>query len=149
MSFFADLWANKPLICAAISWTLAQLIKVMISLALDKKNFDWKRIFGMGGMPSSHTAFVFSLMLMTGIREGFASTSFALAFALAAVVIYDAMGVRRETGRQSEVLNQIITEMLVEGKPITEKQLKELVGHSPLEVLGGLIVGITVTLIFI
>ena len=126
MKFFADLWANTPLICAAISWTVAQLIKVMISLALDKKNFDWKRIFGMGGMPSSHTAFVFSLALMTGIREGFASTYFALAFALAAVVIYDAMGVRRETGRQGEVLNQIITQMLVEGKPIDEKQLKEM-----------------------
>ena len=64
-------------------------------------------------------------------------------------MIYDAMGVRRETGKQSAVLNQIITEMLVEGKPITEQQLKELVGHSPIEVLGGLIVGIAVSLLFI
>ncbi len=98
-------------------------------------------------MPSSHSAFVFSLMLAIGIHEGVGSTSFALAFALAAVVIYDAMGVRRETGRQGAVLNQILTEVMVEGKPITEKQLKELVGHSPLEVLGGLIVGFLVVLI--
>ncbi len=147
MKFFADLWANTPLICAAVSWTIAQLIKVMISLALDKKNFDWKRIFGMGGMPSSHTAFVFSLALMTGIRESFSSTYFALAFALAAVVIYDAMGVRRETGRQGAVLNEIISQVLVEGKPITEQQLKELVGHSPLEVAAGILLASIVTLV--
>ena len=103
----------------------------------------------MGGMPSSHTALVVSLVISIAFQEGVHSSMFAIALALAAVVIYDALGVRRETGRQSEVLNQIITQMLVEGKPITEKQLKELVGHTPLEVLGGLIVGITVTLIFI
>ena len=145
MTFFSDLWANTPLICAVISWTLAQLIKVMISLRLEK-SFDWHRVFGMGGMPSSHTAFVFSLALMTGIREGFFSTYFALAFALAAVVIYDAMGVRAETGRQGAVLNKIIQEVLVEGKPITEKQLKELVGHTPLEVAAGILLGSIVTL---
>ena len=132
--------------CAVISWTVAQFIKVLITLWLDKR-LDWRRCFGMGGMPSSHTAFVFSLMMAVAFRDGVASSTFAVAFALAAVVIYDAMGVRRETGRQSVVLNQIITEMLVEGKPITEQQLKELVGHSPLEVLGGLIVGIVVTLL--
>ena len=132
--------------CAVISWTVAQFIKVLITLWLDKR-LDWRRCFGMGGMPSSHTAFVFSLMMAIAFKDGVASSTFAVAFALAAVVIYDAMGVRRETGRQSVVLNQIITEMLVEGKPITEQQLKELVGHSPLEVLGGLIVGIVVTLL--
>ena len=148
MQFFVDLWSNGPMKCAAISWAVAQLIKVLITLWLDKK-LDWRRCFGMGGMPSSHTAFVFSLMLAIAFQEGVGSTLFALSFALAAVVIYDAMGVRRETGRQSEVLNQIITQMLVEGKPITEKQLKELVGHTPLEVLGGLIVGTVVTLLLI
>ncbi len=132
--------------CAVISWIVAQFIKVLITLWLDKR-LDWRRCFGMGGMPSSHTAFVFSLMMAIAFKDGVASSTFAVAFALAAVVIYDAMGVRRETGRQSVVLNQIITEMLVEGKPITEQQLKELVGHSPLEVLGGLIVGIVVTLL--
>ena len=132
--------------CAVISWIVAQFIKVLITLWLDKR-LDWRRCFGMGGMPSSHTAFVFSLMMAVAFKDGVASSTFAVAFALAAVVIYDAMGVRRETGRQSVVLNQIITEMLVEGKPITEQQLKELVGHSPLEVLGGLIVGIVVTLL--
>ena len=100
-------------------------------------------------MPSSHSAFVFSLMLSVAVKETVASTHFALAFAMAAVVIYDAMGVRRETGKQGEVLNQIVSQVLVEGKPITEKQLKELVGHTPLEVIGGVIVGSLVTLFFI
>ena len=146
LQFFADLWANVPLKCAAVSWCVAQGIKVLISLWLDKK-LDWRRCFGMGGMPSSHSAFVFSLMLSIAVKETVASTQFALAFALAAVVIYDAMGVRRETGKQGEVLNQILSQVLVEGKPITEKQLKELVGHTPLEVLGGIIVAVIMVLI--
>ena len=146
VQLFADLWSNVPLRCAVLSWVVAQTIKVLITLWLDKR-LDWRRCFGMGGMPSSHSAFVFSLMLAIGIHEGVSSASFALAFALAAVVIYDAMGVRAETGRQGAVLNQILTQMLVEGKPITEKQLKELVGHTPLEVAGGLIVGLIIVLI--
>ena len=148
LQFFADLWSNEPLKCAVLSWCVAQVIKVLISLWLDKK-LDWRRCFGMGGMPSSHSAFVFSLMLCIGVKETVASPLFALSFALAAVVIYDAMGVRRETGKQGEVLNQILSQVLVEGKPITEKQLKELVGHTPLEVLGGVIVGAIITLFFI
>ena len=146
VQFFADLCSNEPLKCAVLSWCVAQAIKVLISLWLDKK-LDWRRCFGMGGMPSSHTAFVFSLALMIALRDGVASSQFALAFALAAVVIYDAMGVRAETGRQSEVINKIVQEVLVEGKPITEKQLKELVGHTPLEVAAGVLVGVVVTLI--
>ena len=148
MQFFVDLWSNGPLKCAVLSWAVAQFLKVLINLWLNKK-LDWQRCIGMGGMPSSHTALVVSLAIAIAFREGVGSSAFALAFILATVVIYDAMGVRRETGKQSAVLNQIITEMLVEGKPITEQQLKELVGHSPIEVLGGLIVGIAVSLLFI
>ena len=84
---------------------------------------------------------------VVGLTEGFSSAAFALAFALAAVVIYDAMGVRAETGKQGAVLNQILREVLVEGKPITEDTLKELVGHTPLEVLGGIIVAVIMVLI--
>ena len=146
MQFFSDLWANVPLRCAAVSWLTAQAIKVLITLWL-KRKWDWRRWFGMGGMPSSHSAFVFSLMLCIGIKEGVSTASFALAFALAAVVIYDAMGVRAETGKQGAVLNEILRRVLVEGQPITEDTLKELVGHTPLEVLGGICVGLIITLI--
>ena len=148
MQFFQDLWSNLPLRCAVISWAVAQGLKVLITVWL-KRQWDWRRWFGMGGMPSSHSAFVFSLLLAIGIREGVGSVSFALAFALAAVVIYDAMGVRAETGKQGAVLNEILRQVLVEGKPITEDTLKELVGHTPLEVAGGLCVGLIVTLLFV
>ena len=146
MEFLSELLSNRAFLCAILSWGAAQIVKVILSLWIDKK-LDCKRFIGMGGMPSSHTAFVFSLMLMVGVTEGVGSTYFALAFALAAVVIYDAMGVRAETGKQGAVLNEIIREVLIEGKPITEKRLKELVGHTPLEVLGGIVVAVVMVLI--
>ena len=122
MEVIAQIGQNKPLMCALLSWLAAQVIKTVIHLLVERK-LEWDRLVGMGGMPSSHTAFVFSLMLMVGITEGVGSTLFALAFALAAVVIYDAMGVRAETGKQGAVLNEIIREVLIEGEPITEKRL--------------------------
>lgn len=146
MNILAQLWGNEPLRCAVLSWVVAQTLKVLISLLLDKR-LDWTRCFGMGGMPSSHSAFVVSLAIMIGVQQGVGSVAFALAFSLAAVVIYDAMGVRRETGKQGEVLNRILREVLIEGQPITEARLKELVGHTPLEVLGGILVALIMTLI--
>ena len=146
MQFFEQLLQNRVLICAAISWTAAQLIKTAIYAAL-YKHMDFKRLFGSGGMPSSHTAFVTSACVMTGLIEGFNTSVFAVSFCIAAVVIYDAMGVRRETGRQGEAINRILTEFVMNGKPLTEENMKTLVGHSPIEVLGGLIVSAVVVLI--
>lgn len=146
MASLAQIFQNKILMCAFLSWFVAQVIKVIIHWAVEKK-IDWGRMIGMGGMPSSHTAFVFSMCLMVGFQEGFGTAAFAIAFTLAAVVIYDAMGVRAETGKQGAVLNQILREVLIEGKPITEEELKELVGHSPLEVLGGIILAIIMVMI--
>lgn len=141
----SDIWGNRVLLCAALSWLVAQGLKVLLTLWMEKR-LDWRRCFGMGGMPSAHSAFVFSLALMTGLKEGFGSTAFAIAFALMVIVIYDAMGVRAETGKQGAVLNRILREVLVEGQPITEQKLKELVGHTPLEVCGGVVVGIIMVL---
>ncbi len=139
-------FSNKILLASVISWCVAQLLKVLITWLMDRK-FDWRRCFGMGGMPSSHSALVFSAALMCGLQEGFQSAAFAIAFLMMAVVIYDAMGVRAETGKQSAVLNHLVREILIEGKPITEERLKELVGHTPLEVFAGILVGLTVVLI--
>lgn len=136
---------NRIVMASLLSWAMAQVIKVLITWWMDKK-FDWRRCFGMGGMPSSHSAFVFSMALMCGLQEGFSSAVFAVSFMLMAIVIYDALGVRAETGKQGAVLNQLIREVLIEGKPITEDRLKELVGHTPLEVLGGVLVGLTVVI---
>ena len=141
------LWNNRILIAVFTAWLTAQVTKTLIYGILFKR-FDMERIFGSGGMPSSHTAIVICLAVSVGIREGIASSLFAACAVLAMVVIYDAMGVRRETGRQGEVINRILREFIVEGKPISEDKMKTLVGHTPLEVLGGIIVGITVALIF-
>ncbi|MBE5777128.1 MAG: divergent PAP2 family protein [Clostridiales bacterium] len=146
MNFFTQLGQNEPLMCAALSWLIAQIIKTVLHLLVEKK-LDARRLVGMGGMPSSHTAFVFSLCLMMGLQEGFSSPAFAVSFALAAVVIYDAMGVRRETGKQGAVINRIVRSVLIEGKHITEENLKELVGHTPLEVLGGIILAIIMVIV--
>lgn len=142
----SEILNNKVLLCAALSWLTAQALKVLLTLWMEKR-LDWRRCFGMGGMPSAHSAFVFSLALMTGLTEGFGTTAFAIAFALMTIVIYDAMGVRAETGKQGAVLNRILREVLVEGQRITEQKLKELVGHTPLEVCGGVLVGLMMVLI--
>lgn len=146
MEVIAQIGQNKPLMCALLSWLAAQVIKTVIHLLVERK-LEWNRLVGMGGMPSSHTAFVFSLCLMMGIQQGFQSPAFAITFALAAVVIYDAMGVRRETGKQGALLNRIVREVLIEGKRITEDELKELVGHTPLEVLGGLVLAVIMVIV--
>ncbi len=146
MEHLQAFFQNRIVMASLLSWAAAQLIKVLITWWMDKK-FDWRRCFGMGGMPSSHSAFVFSAALMCGLQEGFASAAFAVSFILMTVVIYDALGVRAETGKQGAVLNHIIREILIEGKPITEDRLKELVGHTPLEVLGGILVGLIIVII--
>ena len=99
-------------------------------------------------MPSSHSAFVLALTVSLGLQYGFDHPAFTVSFALMAIVIYDAMGVRYETGKQGQIINKILEELFVEGKPLTDEKLKELVGHSPLEVLGGLIVGAISLMIF-
>lgn len=138
---------NDVLICAAISWVVAQLIKVLISWRLTHR-FDWKRLFGMGGMPSSHTAFFVSIAVSIGFQEGVSSSVFALAASVAMVVIYDAMGVRYQTGQQSKVINQILREFILNGKKLTEKNMLELVGHTPIEVAFGVVIGLGVALLY-
>lgn len=100
-------------------------------------------------MPSSHTAIVVSLALLIGATEGFATPLFALSVALMAIVMYDAAGVRRETGKQGAMINEILEKVLIDGKPISDDEFKELVGHTPFEVAGGAIVGILVAVVFI
>ncbi len=149
--FFATITSNHIINVAAASWCVAQFLKIVIDYALTR-NFSAKRIVGAGGMPSSHTAFVVSMLIATYQVEGFESSSFAVAFALAAVVIYDALGVRRTSGEQSKAINDIVVYWLdhipVGGdlKPRIKK-LNELLGHTPMEVAGGAIVGITVAML--
>lgn len=148
MHTIAEIFKNRVLICAMTSWFIAQALKVPIYYLVEHE-FNWHRWLGSGGMPSSHTALVVSLAAMTGIQAGFDTAAFAIAFALALIVMYDAAGVRRETGTQAVVINKILHDILVDGKRITEDELKELIGHTPLEVFFGALLGLTVTGLFL
>lgn len=148
MHSLLEIFQNKILICAATAWFLAQALKIPTYWIVERK-WEWKRFWGSGGMPSSHTAFVISLAAMTGFIEGFNTSIFALCVIFASVVMYDATGVRRETGNQAEIINKILRHLFVDGKPIADDDLKELVGHKPVEVVGGVIVGLLTAGIFL
>ena len=132
---------NKELICAAAAWLAAQLIKCSICLVVNR-SLPLNIIFGSGGMPSSHSATVCSLTAAVGFDCGVRSPLFGVCCILAFIVMYDAMGVRRETGDQGKALNDLFQLFADMGKPISpEKKFKELVGHTPLQGDCGAILG--------
>lgn len=145
MLYIRHLLDNTPLIAAFLSWFIAQGIKTLLTLIQTKK-FVSERIFGAGGMPSAHTASVCALAICIAHTCGVTSPIFAIAVCFMAVVIYDAMGVRRAAGEQAKVINRMVDIMEKEGSEITEKDLKEYLGHTPIEVLAGLLLGILVSL---
>ena len=144
MHSIAGILSNHTLFAAIISWFAAQALKIPIHYIVEHE-WDLSRFRGSGGMPSSHTAMVVSTLVMTGYLGGFDSPLFAVAAVLASIVMYDATGVRRETGRQATVINRILEDVLFNGKQISDQQLKELVGHKPIEVAGGALVGLAVS----
>lgn len=119
---------------------VASLLKLPFYYFIHRK-WNWALVFGTGGMPSSHSALITSTTLAIGLFRGFDQPLFALAVAMSMIVIYDAAGVRRQAGIHAERINMIIKEIF-EGRPLEEKDLKEMLGHSPIEVMGGVIVGI-------
>ena len=143
---------NDCLLVPTFAWLVAQLLKLLINGVVNK-NFSAERLWGDGGMPSGHSATVTSLALMCGIREGFGSTLFAIAAVFAIVVMHDALGVRRETGKQALSIIQItalLNEYIVEkDEEIKVDKLKTLVGHTPLQVFCGALVGLIVVLLYI
>jgi acid phosphatase family membrane protein YuiD len=134
---------NPALVSGLLSWALAQVLKVGTSLAREHR-LNWRLMFSAGGMPSSHSALVSGIAVAIAISEGIDSPLFALAVGVAGVVMYDAAGIRRAAGHQATVLNQIIDE-LFQGHPISEERLKELLGHTPVQVASGAVLGILVT----
>ena len=148
IQFLIDLVKNEVLMSAALSWALAQIIKTIIHLVTTKK-FVPERLIGSGGMPSCHSAAVCALVTSLVINEGVGSYLVAIAGLLAIVVMYAATGVRRETGNQAKVLNEFIDLFKKNGSEISnDDRLKEFVGHSPLQVLCGAILGICFALLY-
>ena len=144
---FTDLFFNYILMSAVISWFLAQLLKFIITYVTTGKSVP-ERLVGSGGMPCSHTAFVCSATIAAAKSEGTASPIFAVCFILACIVMYDAMNVRRQAGEHAKVINRMINEKEI-GKEsgYEDVTLKEKLGHTPLEVLGGALLGIVVAMI--
>ena len=141
MNILNELVSNKILICAAIAWATAQILKTIIH-AIVNKSLDPRRLFGDGGMPSAHSATVTSVAVSCGFVCGFDSPIFAVALIFAFIVMHDAMGVRLETGKQAKVLNDLMEIFYTEGTP--EQKLKEFVGHTPLQVISGFVLGLIV-----
>ncbi len=142
MTFWDKFCSNEIMISAIVGWTVAQGLKTIIDCALNK-SFSPERLVGSGGMPSSHSATVCALTTSAGMLYGVESFEFAICFVFAAVVMYDAIGVRLETGKQAKLLNLIMEQdWFKTDNEERQERLKELVGHTPLQVLAGAILGI-------
>lgn len=164
MSLIETLTSNYILNVGVTAWVLAQLLKTLFTLISTKK-LVLERLTGAGGMPSSHSALTCSVAIAMARKLGFASPEFGLALCFAAVVMYDAMGVRRAAGEQAKVLNRLVFDFSFtkkpglqgekkvrsaeqeaerDAEPLLNKELKEYLGHTPMEVLGGVLLGILV-----
>ena len=152
MDFLVDAFTNPIIIVPTISWMIAQVLKAVINALVNKK-FSLDRLFGDGGMPSGHSATVMALASMCGIEVGFGTPLFAVTAILAIIVMHDATGVRRETGKQASVIIGIATvigEYFSEvDKKVKDEKLKVMVGHSPLQVVIGAILGVLVALFYL
>lgn len=148
MTFITDLLSNELFISAATAWFTAQVLKTLIHAFLTK-NLDLERMYGSGGMPSSHSSTVTALATSSYFLHGAGSSEFAISVILAIIVMYDARGVRRETGIQAKVLNdlmELLKDVRNEIMPMDEK-LKEFIGHTPLQVIAGSILGFLIACI--
>ncbi|MGL5436084.1 MAG: divergent PAP2 family protein [Lachnospiraceae bacterium] len=147
MTFWDKILENEMLVSAIIGWTVAQVLKTIIDFGLNK-TLTLERLVGSGGMPSSHSATVCGLTTSAAIIYGIESKEFAICFVLSSVVMYDAIGVRQETGKQAKLLNLIMEQDLFHlSNEQFQKKLKEFVGHTPLQVLAGAVLGIIIAFI--
>lgn len=151
MTKITDLFSNYVLNVAIVAWLSAQIIKTLLNFFSTKK-FNLERMVGAGGMPSAHSASVCGMTIAISRTVGFDSPLFALAFLLATIVMYDAMGVRRAAGEHAKVINMIVKRSSeVKGErifiPKDKEKLKEFLGHTPLEVMGGAMLGILVAML--
>ena len=142
MNMWDELLGNQLLVSAVLGWVVAQGLKTLIDFALNK-SFNKERLVGSGGMPSSHSATVCGLTTAAVIKYGVGSFEFAISFVLSMIVMYDAIGVRRKTGKQAKLLNSILMENPLKlSAEVLQERLKEYVGHTPLQVVAGALLGV-------
>ena len=145
MNYLMEFIQNKYIYVPVLLWFGIQLFKVITDLVTTKK-FNFKRIMGAGGMPSSHSAVVTSIATLMGKYQGVGSPTFAISLIFAFVVMYDACGVRRAAGKQAKLLNKIIETPGLTGMQVSER-LVEVLGHTPIQVIVGATIGIIAGLI--
>lgn len=139
---FIQLLQNKIFMTTLSAWIIAQVLKVSIGV-ISQKRFDFRWLVGTGGMPSSHATGASCLATTVGLEYGFNSVYFALAASFAIVVMFDAQGVRRASGRQARILNRITEDIYWQGR-LQEGRLRELIGHTPVEVIVGFLLGVII-----
>ena len=137
-----DLLQNKAFIAGLIAWSLAQVIKIPLDFFRTRR-WNWALLFTTGGMPSSHSSLMTATTLAIGLYHGFGHPAFALGVAITMVVTYDAAGVRQQVGIHAQRINVLFDELL-HGHPINQRDLREVIGHTPLEVAGGILLGLIV-----
>ncbi|HMS00971.1 MAG TPA: divergent PAP2 family protein [Anaerolineales bacterium] len=137
-----EIFQNKPLIAGLAAWLIAQIIKLPLDFFRTRK-WNWSLLITTGGMPSSHSSLMTATTLAIGLYHGFANPLFALGVAITMIVTYDAAGVRQQAGVHAQRINVLFDELL-KGHIFNEKDLREVLGHTPLEVAGGILLGIIV-----
>lgn len=147
MEWFSQLLENGVIVTGTVAWVTAQILKTIVHAVVNKK-LDLPRLIGDGGMPSAHSSTVTAIAASCGLYYGLASFEFGITVIFALIVMRDAMGVRLETGKQAKVINEIVDFVDSMGKNLsTEEKLKELVGHTPLQVLAGALLGLMVSFV--
>jgi acid phosphatase family membrane protein YuiD len=136
------LFQNKVLIAGLTAWLMAQVIKMPLNY-LYTRRWNWALLLTTGGMPSSHSSLMTGTVFAIGLYYGFDNPTFALGVAITMIVTYDAGGVRRQAGIHAQRINVLFGELL-KGHPVSEKDLREVLGHTPLEVIGGILLGLVV-----
>lgn len=144
-TLLAQLGRNRIFLTTLTAWAVAQILKVLIGVVREKR-FNFKWFLSSGGMPSSHVALSMSLTTCMGLHYGFDSGLFAMSLGFACITMFDAQGVRRHSGQQAEALNKILEDLYAH-KGLQEERLKELLGHSPVEVFAGGTLGILIAIL--
>ena len=145
---FTSLLSNRPLVSAIAAWAIAQILK-MVLFAILERQINWRRLIDTGGLPSAHSAFVTGLATGVAVTDGLGSSTFAIASVFALIVMYDALSLRREAGKHADVLNELLLLSIIQEAFQEREALKELLGHTPLEVIAGAALGIATALLLI
>ena len=147
MNIFVEIGRNEVFLTTISAWIITQGIKVCLGV-IQHKHFDFRWFVGTGGMPSSHSAGAMAMAWVCGMMVGFDSVLFGIALLVALVTMFDAQGVRREAGIQAVLLNKIVDDLSHQKKTVREDRLKELIGHTQIEVLVGALIGIAIAVVW-